>query len=81
MNLFLALLLNSFTSEELKAQREKEREASERVDNLKRIVGIILSSKKRAKQEAEKEQDAIALVIALRAEALAARAKVSCMLF
>ncbi|CAG7833557.1 unnamed protein product [Allacma fusca] len=45
LNLFLALLLNSFDTEELNAQREKELEASGKSDNLKKIVGMLLTKK------------------------------------
>ncbi|ODN03643.1 Sodium channel protein 60E [Orchesella cincta] len=46
LNLFLALLLNSFDSEELNAQRDKELEASGRTENLKNIVGLLLKKGK-----------------------------------
>ncbi|CAL8093988.1 unnamed protein product [Orchesella dallaii] len=46
LNLFLALLLNSFDSEELNAQREKEMEACGRTENLKNIVGLLLQKGK-----------------------------------
>ncbi|CAL8088469.1 unnamed protein product [Orchesella dallaii] len=42
LNLFLALLLNSFDTEELNAQRDKELEAKGRAENLKNIVGLLL---------------------------------------
>ncbi|CAG7829681.1 unnamed protein product [Allacma fusca] len=45
LNLFLALLLNSFDTEELNAQREKELEASGKSDNLLKIVGMLLTKK------------------------------------
>ncbi|XP_035702487.1 sodium channel protein 60E isoform X2 [Folsomia candida] len=50
LNLFLALLLNSFNTEELKAQRDKEIEATGRSDNLKTIVGMLLKKDQKNKQ-------------------------------
>ncbi|ODM93572.1 Sodium channel protein 60E [Orchesella cincta] len=47
LNLFLALLLNSFDTEELNAQREKELEAKGRAENIKNIVGLLLKKEQK----------------------------------
>ncbi|XP_046661373.1 sodium channel protein 60E-like [Homalodisca vitripennis] len=57
LNLFLALLLNSFNSEELKSKKEEVGEESKIARSFERIKSIIAKNKRKRKELAEKNEN------------------------